>query len=78
VPQSLLLTPEPLCFFIQNQQLDCVLSSQKTITILVELLKTSTLSIRIDGEAVFQKDLLVQSLRRNKKRRRVRNPWSFF
>ena len=77
-PENLQKTSETACFYIEDTLLNCLNSGKEFATLPVELTKSSTLEIRINNEPVAKKQLTVQSMAPNNKRRRVRNPWSFF
>ena len=77
-PKKLQKTPETVCFYIENNPLNCLTSGENPVILPVELTKSSILNILINDELVAEKQMLVQSLAPNNKRRRVRNPWSFF
>lgn len=69
---------EQVCFYINEQILRCTSSQSDVAKIPVAINQTSTLTIWINDRLVAEKQLVFQSLTPNKKRRRVRNPWSIF
>ncbi|WP_338294411.1 DUF3019 domain-containing protein [Planctobacterium marinum] len=78
LPRDLINTRQEVCFVLGDTLLRCIRSDLGQIEFTLELTQSTELQILVDGQLSARKILQVQSLTPSSKRRRVRNPWSFF
>ena len=78
LPKDLVNSRQEVCFFLGETLLQCIRSDIAQVKFALELTQSAELQIRVDGQLSMRKTLQVQSLTPSSKRRRVRNPWSFF
>lgn len=78
LPKTLINTRQEVCFLLDDVLLKCIRSDTAQVDFSLLLPTSTELQILVDGKLSTRKKLHVQSLTPSSKRRRVRNPWSFF